>query len=342
MSKTMIIGIHKDPKGHNAFSDRWAEYLGKQGVHSEFINMYEACNNLISLKKYAGIMWRWGLEYPERELAIRVLDLIEDKLNIPVYPIKTMREVWDDKIKQWFVFQTRGIKTPQTYLFFRQDDAIDWSQNTDYPKVFKLSGGAHSDGVCLVKTPKEARRLINKMFTTGIWTNESLTAIRDGYGILPNLKRKVVGIYKPRQYRKNRDAAKPEKGYVLFQEFISGNNYDTRIHVQHGRALGYRRMNRQNDFRASGSGMKDYVNVDHDIILKAFEVVDKLGMECASTDFLRHNGELVLTEICWTCPDRVVWECKHYWDRNLIKHPGQHWPEEWQVEYFIERVKNWK
>src|SRR5690606_3879754 len=57
-----------------------------------------------------------------------------------------------------------------------------------------------------------------------------------------------------------------EKGYVYFQDFISGNDSDFRIIVIRSQfAYGMRRMNRKNDFRASGSSDFVYDNIPEDM-----------------------------------------------------------------------------
>ena len=49
-----------------------------------------------------------------------------------------------------------------------------------------------------------------------------------------------------------------EKGYIYFQEFIPGNEFDIRIIVVGDKAFAIKRMVRKNDFRASGSGIIFY------------------------------------------------------------------------------------
>ena len=45
-----------------------------------------------------------------------------------------------------------------------------------------------------------------------------------------------------------------EKGYIYFQEFIPDNDFDIRVIVIGDKAFAIKRMVRENDFRASGSG----------------------------------------------------------------------------------------
>jgi hypothetical protein len=79
-----------------------------------------------------------------------------------------------------------------------------------------------------------------------------------------------------------------EINYLYFQEFIPNNDSDTRIIVIDGKAFGIKRMNRKNDFRASGSGFILYEKEHIDIILvkTAFDIHKKLNAQCIAYDFV--------------------------------------------------------
>ena len=79
-----------------------------------------------------------------------------------------------------------------------------------------------------------------------------------------------------------------EKGYVYFQDFVPGNEYDTRLVVIGDRCFGVRRYCRKGDFRASGSGIKVYDPelIDKKCIQIAFEVANKLNTQSVALDFI--------------------------------------------------------
>ena len=74
------------------------------------------------------------------------------------------------------------------------------------------------------------------------------------------------------------------KTTVLFQEFLPCNDFDTRITVIGNRAFGFRRFNRANDFRASGSGKIDYdpKNIAPEMVQLAFDVTRRLNVQSCS------------------------------------------------------------
>ena len=137
----------------------------------------------------------------------------------------------------------------------------------------------------------------------------------------------------------------PEKDYVYFQEFIPNNEYDTRVVVIGNRAKAFRRFNRPNDFRASGSGNFDISpsQINIEIIKLAFKISKKMNFQCMAYDFLIKNNSPVVTEISYTFPDRPYGtKLPGYWDSNLNWVPQRNWPEEHQVEDFMEYVLKFK
>jgi len=131
------------------------------------------------------------------------------------------------------------------------------------------------------------------------------------------------------------------KNYVYFQEFLPGNAFDTRVTVIGDRAFGYRRFNRENDFRASGSGLVDHdpAGIDAAFIDLAFQVAKKLGAQSCAIDGLWRDGEAVVGEISYTYVSWLVHDCPGHWDSGLNWHEGQMWPEEAQIQDFIARLE---
>jgi glutathione synthase/RimK-type ligase-like ATP-grasp enzyme len=336
----MLIGIQPDKIGRQSYSEKWAEFLEKLNVSYEYIDLINL-KTVTKLKKYDGIMWRWGLAYPDRLVAPKILDIIEKKLRIPVYPDSNMRWPWEDKIKQLFLLKTYQIKSPDTWVFWEKEDAFNWIQETDFPKVFKLSVGAGANNVTLLNNATEAYRLVSKLFSTGVSTIEKLEEIKSGNIVNPIL-RNIKGKFIKRDTSDYRNQqAILEKGYAYFQDFIANNRYDTRVTVIGNRAFAFRRYNRDNDFRASGSGKIDFNKdgISENIIRHAFLISDKLKVNCMAYDFVNNsNDEILLLEMCWTFADWAVHKCPGHWDRDMNWINGQLWPEEAQVKDFVNKI----
>lgn len=137
-------------------------------------------------------------------------------------------------------------------------------------------------------------------------------------------------------------------GYVLLQEFLPDNTFDTRVTVIGNRAFARRRFNRPNDFRASGSGKADVdpAKIDLGMVRLAFRVARRLSMQAVSIDGLWKGREAVVGEISYTCISRAVHDCPGHWaltgspeEGELRWVEGPMWPEEAQIADFLVRLE---
>ena len=208
----------------------------------------------------------------------------------------------------------------------------------------KLYGGAGSSNVILINSKRQAEKLIKKQFSKGIKTN----MISD----TNDLKFKEFNLYNFLK-KKGRKAIKALTGedryrklnwgrhtnYVLFQKFLPKNDFDTRVSVIGGRAFAFRRFNRKDDFRSSGSGLINYEvdKINLEFIKIALDISKKLNFQSMAYDFLyNENGEPEFCEISYVYKDSAVYDCKGYWDSDLQFHEGHFWPQYFQLVDFLE------
>lgn len=347
----MKIAIYPDKSSSESYSEKWAEFLNKRNIQVKWVDL-TAVDVLEQVRECDGLMWRVIHIPKDKQLAKRILYIIEKYMNIPVFPNYNTYWHYDDKIAQNYLLKSAGIPMPETWVFWNKDRALSWTENAEYPKVFKLAAGAGSSNVIKVTSKKEAQYLINRMFNQGIFPmtiNEYKPKVmprslnqfkalfyRIKYGFLYV----VNSLYPPLPP----SWWQPEKDYIYFQEFIPENQYDTRITIIGNRAFGFRRFNRDNDFRASGSGKFNLEpsGVDLRCIRMALDVSNKLNFQNMAYDFLIKNNYPMIVEISYTCPDHTLIKCPGYWNVDLTWVEGNMWPEEAQVEDFIEYIKEAK
>jgi len=346
----MIIGIHPDRIGEESYSDKWTEYLRQRGVGVKELNLL-AQDALEQARACDGVMWRWAHNADEKQSAQRILYTIEHSLDIPVYPNSRTAWHFDEKIAQFYLLQALGAPTPRSWLFWNYAEAMAWAQNAEYPLVFKLSSGAGSSNVIKATDVQQARDLIRRCFFEGIFPGTM-----NEYAETPGFPRSKEAL--KRLIRRLREAARyawegeyprlpsgwfwrPEKGYALFQEFLAGNEFDTRITVIGERAFGFRRMNRAGDFRASGSGLIEYdpSGIDLQCVEIALRVSKQGGFQSMAYDFLYKEGAPLICEISYAYADWAVHNCLGHWDASLNWVEGQMWPEEAQAEDFVNDVR---
>jgi hypothetical protein len=102
----------------------------------------------------------------------------------------------------------------------------------------------------------------------------------------------------------------------VVQEFCRNNDGDQRIVVIGNRVMGFFRRNRPDDFRASGSGLIEYVEeLDLDCVRLAFEISSQIGFDSMAYDFVRDNeGQWVVLECSYTYLDTAVRDCRYYYE----------------------------
>ncbi len=256
---------------------------------------------------------------------------------------------FDDKLEQKYLFEAVGAPLVPTWIFLNKREALDWIKTTDFPKVVKLRGGAGSSNVHLVRTRCEARRWVNRAFGRGIPTYDAWGSLKERWRMAwlkqagyTEIAKGIARFVKPPPFARTLGR---EKGYVYFQEFISGNAFDTRIVTVDGKAFSWRRYTRPNDFRASGSGNLSYevTALDFACAKVALRVSEELGSTCAAYDFLvLEDGEPVISEVSYGFVAEVADPCPGYWTSDLQWHSGPFNPQGWMVEALIKAIQKKK
>lgn len=267
------------------------------------------------------------------QLKSDILPIVEREFGVTCYPNQSMAWLYDDKVRQAFAMIAHGYPMTKAWIFYEKRAAFDWAKQANYPVVFKLKGGAGSTNVILVKSYKQASALIRQMFGGGVYP-ESFKALglvrfkhfnlyREIHHLGGNIYRWSKGLDKSPFWR-------PHKNYAYFQKFLPNNDHDTRITIIGERAFAFRRLVRENDFRASGSGKIDYdtSKIDMRFVELGFVISQKMGFKCMAYDFLENEqGEPEICEISYAFVSSAIYDCPGYWDRELNWHGGHFWPE---------------
>jgi glutathione synthase/RimK-type ligase-like ATP-grasp enzyme len=350
--KNILIGIQPDLIGEESYSEKWSEFVRQRGAETLILDLL-ASDALDQARRCDGVMWRWAHTPKDKQSAQRILYSIEHYLRIPVFPNSKTAWHYDEKVAQNYLLKLLDAPVPRSWLFWDWNQAMAWVNEAPYPLVFKLSCGASSSNVLKVESKAEAIALINQSFHRGIFPS-TMNQFRIPSGLPRNVKQARmlvwrVGdglryIWRGEYPRLHPLWWKPEYGYVYFQEFLPDNSYDTRITVIGNRAFGYRRLNRANDFRASGSGnfVVDPEAIDRRCIEIAFQISRRGKFQSMAYDFLFKEGQPVISEISYTFVDWMVHSCPGHWDSHLNWLEGQMWPQEAQAEDFLYEIQRRK
>ncbi len=328
----MKIAIH-DRRG--SFSDRWLQYCHEKGYDYTVV---DCLNNEIikTLEEYDILLWHWELGNHQEILFAKKILFSIAHLNIKVYPNFQTCWHYDDKISQKYLLESVCNYSIPTYIFYNIGDAYQWIENSTFPKVFKLSKGAASTNVSLVHTPNNAKKLVKQAFGRG-FSHSGLTKDVRHRLRKHQLKKDYFDVIKrlPSTLRKlyiyNKSISR-EANYVYFQDFMPGNSFDTRVIIIGDKAFAFRRFVRDNDFRASGSGIIDYSpeNINLESILISFDVANRLNTQTLALDFISNEeGELKIVEISYSFPSALVRQCKGYWlGKELVWREGIFWAQD--------------
>jgi hypothetical protein len=302
-----------------SFSERWAELARASGHHVRVIDPRspDIVGQVVGCDAF---MWRFHRRPAERLQGKRLVPAIKFGLGIPVYPDVVTCWYYDDKIAMHYLLNAVGIPTPRTRVCWRRTEAIEFCRSASYPLVLKLATGCASNNVRLVRTCAEAEEWSELLFDGGL-----LTMKKPRLGPREVMRRLKQVLPRPVRRFAPKTDGDLQSHYLLVQEFLPGNEFDTRITVIGNRAFGFRRFNRPGDFRASGSGRFDHdpTAIEEDAVRLAFRVAQRCGFQAVAVDILRHEGRPVLVEIGYDYVNWVVNACPGHWTIDGDADAGQ-------------------
>lgn len=338
----MKLAIHDCP---GSFSVRWIAYCEKKEIPFKKVNCFDS-DIIAQLTDCDALLWHHHQTmFKDTITAKRILFALEHA-GVKVFPDFNTGWHFDDKVAQKYLLEAIDAPLVPSYVFYDKQKALKWVQETSFPKVFKLKGGAGSANVKLIKSKVEAKKLVQKAFGTGISQYDRWGSLKERYrnfklgeaGFIEVVKG-LVRLVIPTEFAR---LAGREKGYVYFQKFLPNNDFDIRVIVIGNRAFAVKRIVRQNDFRASGSGVKRYgkEEIDIECVKIAFEVNKKIKSQSIAYDFVYdENNTPLLLEICYGFAIEFYDPCPGYWDRDLNWHEGKFVPQEWMVDDLVESLQ---
>lgn len=326
-----------------SFSDGWIRYCNDNGIDYKIVNAYES-DIIEQVADCDAFMWHHHHgNYIDVLFAKQLLYSLQ-RVGKKVFPDFNTGWHFDDKVGQKYLLEAVGAPIVPSYVFYTEKDALNWIENTSFPKVFKLRGGAGSSNVKLVKTKNYAKKIVKKAFGKGFPQFGRTDYLKERYKKWKNGKDSFLGVCKgfyrlffPPEYSKMHGR---EKGYVYFQEFIKDNKFDIRVVViGNNKAFGLKRMVRKNDFRASGSGdiIYDKSGIDERCVRVSFDIAKKLGAQSLALDFIFDEGNNpLIVEISYGYSIKAYYKCEGYWTDDMIWHEGNGFDiEGWMVENLI-------
>jgi len=319
------------------FVGRWKEILREQ--NHDFLEVDFFSNDLlVDLEKSRVEVFLTHIPMDNeaiKKFAISIIKSIEI-MGIKAFPSSADVLHFDDKVAQKYIFDALKIPSPKTDVFFDSGVARRSLKHGVYPMVFKLRSGAGSVNVKKIRSYNESRRLISTMFSGGMRSTHAMLSDMQHKVRLHKRNKSVLDVISrlPRIFEiwaRNFFRVQKERDYFYCQEMLADNLFDIRVTVVGEKAFVFRRWNRDDDFRASGSGYIDYEY--HELFPKciglAFEASRKLGAVCMAYDYLLDTtGEPVCIEMSFGFQSEAVYKCGGFWNTKIEWHEGALWPEQ--------------
>jgi len=254
--------------------------------------------------------------------------------------------LYENKIKEFYMLKSHDFSIIDSHIFWNYDQAYVFLKKAHFPIIAKLPKGAGSSNVVIVNSINNGTKIINQVFNKGVKTgglnNSSNLSSLSKLGLFKYGKTQFksfllnLGILK---HKEDYPEWQIQKDSILFQKYLPNNSFDTRVTVIGKRAFAFRRFVRKNDFRASGSGNLDMdpKKIDTRCLEIAFSISKKLNFNTMAYDFIYDEGKKpYVNEISYCFVDWVVQSCPGFWDEKLIWHTGHFWPQQCQIEDFLE------
>lgn len=326
---------------YQSFSTRWNQLALQQGIATKQIDIYSNSKNYFEqLNGCHAFMWWFGQPIPLNNPGKCIISSLAQITNIPTFP--NLNTIWhfDNKVAQHYLLSATNIPIPKTWVFWWRKQAEEFISSAQFPLVLKLASGITSRNVVLINNIREAKRYCRELLNSGM---HNLPTSNSAYNVLAQRFREAYRILFSR--KSNEEF---HKGYLLFQEFLSGNDFDIRVTVIGKRAFAFKRYNRPNDFRASGSGRIDWnpEQIPEDVILLAFETSRKINTQSLAVDILRRDGKPVIAEISYYYEGWAVEACPGHWELNSDSNYRLSWvegslkPEDAIWNDFISEINN--
>lgn len=262
------VGIVKDLETY----PRWTKYrrfLKTNGFDFGFCDIH-ASDWIEKARPFDTVVGLVSNEISRLE-EIRVkYNFLETRMGKTCYPRPGHALLYENKCLEAYLSELYGLPFAKTYISHRKEDALVSIENVRYPLVSKVNHSSGSMGVELVRSPSQARRLIDKAFSqTG------------------------RGTYAPWLRQKN---------YVYFQEYVPNDGYDIRVILVGNRAWGYYRKVLKGDFRASGMHQEEYRRLPEEAIRIAWRAQRHIRSPLLVVDMVRSpDGRLTIIEYSIVC-----------------------------------------
>lgn len=161
----MIIAL---AQAYNGLHKTYAREFKKRKVETFYFDIdTPAWQVNLNKKKFDAVLWHADAKDERcREILDRVY-FIEKILKKPMFPDTNMYFTYNDKIKQYDLFEFLKAPYINTYISYKKPEALNIAKRLKYPIVIKNTYGYGGKHVFKIESQKEARDAIEQIFDRG-------------------------------------------------------------------------------------------------------------------------------------------------------------------------------
>ena len=227
----MKIAIHSSKI---SYSEKWIDYCREKNIPYKIVDCYRS-DIIAQLSECDALMWHYHHKDSKDAVVARQLLYAIEASGKVVYP--DFRTGWhfDDKVGQKYLLEAIGAPLVPSYVFYSANAAKQWIRQSTFPKIFKLRRGSGSANVQLVKSRRQATKLVNKAFGSGFRQYDPWGGLKERWRLFKKgkttIKDLLEGIGRFVIKTDFEHVIGRERGYVYFQDFVEGCTFDIRITV---------------------------------------------------------------------------------------------------------------
>ena len=206
------------------------------------------------------------------------LYFVKEYFKKPMYPNFDSLYIYENKRNMAAFLEFYGFPHVKTDVFMDKKEALAYVERAHYPIVQKANIGASGSAVTIIRSPRQAKRIVRKLFgfRNGMFT-WGLCPLRHKWGI----PFKLTGF--------------AQKHYMIVQPFYK-IKWEWRMLKIGNSYFGHQKLLKGE--KASGSGLVGWVEPPQKLLYMVKDICDKGGFDVMDVDiFETLEGEYFVNEI---------------------------------------------
>lgn len=262
------VGIIRDLEPY----PRWTKYCRFCEHNALPFALYDihAHDWLNQARRFDVIVGIWSCELHSLEEMREKFWLLENQLHKATFPCSADAFLYENKRLESYIASIHHIPFARTFITHERQEALSLVDQLPYPVLSKMVPASASVGLELVRSPRHARAIIERVFSPA--------------------------------GRKTQYPYARQKNYVYFQEFIPNDGYDIRAIVVGNWVFGYYRKVLPGDFRASGMNLVEKRDLPKPAMVLALELAAAVNSPMLVVDMLHGvDGQFQIIEYSPVC-----------------------------------------